>query len=233
MFKKEGVPTPRKPFFRTTTSDSKAHLMETRKTGTTTLGIVAKDCIVLAADKRVTAGGMIANKNFTKIMPINERMILTISGVVSDVQLLVKYIKAELKLKDFKTGMQSSVKSAANLLGSFNYSGLRYQGSIAGFLLGGVDHDGSHLFQITPDGVVEHIDEYEATGSGSIFALPVIESQYKAGMSEAEACALAKKAIGVAMERDTASGNGYDLFVINKSGVHHKETVRLKSSAAE
>lgn len=70
---------------------------ERRKTGTTTVGIVAKDAIVLAADKRATAGYYIAEKNVTKILPINDRMMVTITGVVSDIQLMIKYIRAELK----------------------------------------------------------------------------------------------------------------------------------------
>lgn len=204
--------------------------MNTLKTGTTTVGIVTKDAIILGADKRATAGGMVADKNVTKVLPINPRMIVTIAGVVSDIQLLVKYIRAELKLKDLKTGTLSSVKEAANLLSSFNYSGLRGQGSIAEFLLAGVDQSGTHLYQVTFDGAVMPVDEYEVTGSGTPFALAVIESAYKPGLSEAEGIALAKKGIQAAIERDTASGNGYDIWVVNKSGTQHKETVRLKNT---
>lgn len=205
--------------------------MDKRKTGTTTVGIVTKDAVILGADKRATAGGMVASKNVTKVIPINDRIIVTMSGVVSDVQLIIKYIRAELKLKDLKSGMQSSIKSAANLLASFNYSGLRSQGSIAHFLLAGYDHSGSHLYQVTFDGVVEEILDYEATGSGSVFALPVIESQFRPGMTEAEGLALAKRGLQIAMERDTASGNGYDLWVVSKTGLIHKEAVQLKSVA--
>jgi proteasome beta subunit len=203
--------------------------MDVTKTGTTTVGIVTKDGIVIAADKRATAGGMIADKNVTKVIPVNERMILTIAGVVSDAQLLVKYIKAEIKIKDLKTGMPSSVKAAANLLASFNYSGLRYQGSIAQFLFAGTDQDGPQLYQVTFDGAVMKVDDYEVTGSGTPFALAVIESMWKPNMTEADGIALAKKGITAAMERDTASGNGYDIFAVTKQGVQHRETVRLKS----
>jgi proteasome beta subunit len=199
------------------------------KTGTTTVGIVTKDSIILAADKRATAGSMIMDKNVTKILPINERMLVTIAGVVSDVQLLVKYIKAELKIKDLKTGIPSSVKSAANLLASFNYSGLRGQGSIAHFLLAGADTDGTHLYEVTFDGAVMPVEQYEVTGSGTPFALAVVETLYKKNMTEAEGVELAKRALTASMERDSASGNGYDVYVINKTGAHHKETVSLKS----
>ncbi len=200
-----------------------------RKTGTTTVGIVAKDSIVLAADKRATAGYYIAEKNVTKILPINDRMLVTITGVVSDIQLMVKYIRAELKLKELKTGMPTSLKAAANLIAGFNYSGLRSQGSIAGFLLAGADSEGVHLYEITIDGVVSPIENFEATGSGTPYAIAVLETHYKAGMSENDAVTVAKKAITTAIERDTGSGNGYDVYVVNKQGALHRETVHLRN----
>lgn len=204
-----------------------------RKTGTTTVGIVTKDAIILGADKRATAGHYIAEKDVTKVIPINDRMMVTITGVVSDIQQLIKYIKAELKLKDLKTGTDSSVKAVANLIAGFNYSGLRTQGSIAGFLLAGTDHEGVHLYEISVDGVIVKVKEYESTGSGSPYALAVIESNYKAGISEADAIALAKKAIAQAIERDAGSGNGYDIFVINKQGITHNATVILRGPLAD
>jgi proteasome beta subunit len=203
--------------------------MDVLKTGTTTVGIVTKDAIIMAADKRVTAGSMIMDKNITKVMPINERMLLTIAGVVSDIQLLVKYIKAEIKIKDLKTGTPTSVKAASNLLAGFNYGGLRSQGSIAQFLLAGTDLDGPQLFEVTFDGAVMPIESYKVTGSGTPFALAVVDSQWKPGMTEAEGIALAKRALTGAMERDSASGNGYDVYVVSKSGVQHKETVNFKT----
>src|SRR4030043_1410595 len=84
------------------------------KTGTTTVGLVCKDCVVLAADKRATAGNFIASKKVEKVVPINERMALTTSGVVSDIQLLIKLLKAELKLKSIRVDREPTVKEAAN-----------------------------------------------------------------------------------------------------------------------
>jgi proteasome beta subunit len=74
------------------------------------------------------------------------------------------------------------------------------------------------------------IEDYEVTGSGSPYALAVVETLYNSSMSEAEAIELTKKALTASIERDTASGNGYDIYVVNKSGAKHKETVRLKNT---
>ncbi len=206
--------------------------MDVLKTGTTTVGIVAKDVVIMGADKRATAGGLVMDKNVTKVIPLNERMVVTISGVVSDIQLMVKYIRAEIKMKDLKTGLPTTVKEAANLLASFNYSGLRYQGSIAHFLLAGTDVAGPQLFQVSFDGAVMPVEDYDVTGSGTMFALGVLEGNFKRGMSEADGVALAKKALQAAMERDTGSGNGFDIFVVSKDGVQHKESVRLAYAPA-
>ena len=73
------------------------------KTGTTTLGLVCKDGLVLAADKRATAGYMIAAKKVDKIIKINEDIVVTIAGTVSDVQLVTKLIRAP-RMKDKRNG---------------------------------------------------------------------------------------------------------------------------------
>ena len=67
----------------------------TLKTGTTTLALMCKDGVVLAADKRATSGYLIVHKKFEKIIEISDNIAVTVAGTVSDVQLLVKYIRAE------------------------------------------------------------------------------------------------------------------------------------------
>ena len=69
------------------------------KTGTTTVGILCKDGIVLAADRRATMGNIIADKKAKKIHAITDNIAVTIAGTVSDAQLLIKLIQAEARLK--------------------------------------------------------------------------------------------------------------------------------------
>ena len=59
------------------------------KTGTTTLGIVCKDAILLAADKKATGGNFIASVKMDKVIAINDDFALTTAGTVSDIQLFV------------------------------------------------------------------------------------------------------------------------------------------------
>src|SRR3989338_1094988 len=125
------------------------------KKGTTTVGIVCRDGIVLAADKRATIGYLISNKKVDKILQITDRMAITMAGTVSDAQLLVKLIKAELKLKTLRTGREPNVKESANLLSGMIYANIRKMSLIPGishFLLGGTDETGIHLYDLFADG---------------------------------------------------------------------------------
>jgi len=198
------------------------------KKGTTTVGLVYKDGVILAADRRATAGTLIVDKKAQKTHIINENTAVTIAGSVADAQLLVKLIRAETKLKAIRTGRPPTMKETANMLGSFLYSNLRqYFPGIAHFLLGGKDGDGTHLYDLYPDGSVTDVDDYSSSGSGSVIAYGVLESQYKKDMSADEAIRLAIKAVNSALQRDSASGNGIDVVKITKNGierVYSKET---------
>ncbi len=207
------------------------------KTGTTTVAIVAKDCIVLGADKRATAGNFIAGKKVDKVLPVAEKMALTTAGSVSDIQLLVKLIKAELQLKKLRTGRENRIKEAANLVAGLVYGNIRRLSMIPGvvhFLFAGHDDDnGISLYDIFPDGSIQEIDDFVASGSGSTFAYGLFEAQYKKSMSQDEAVELAIKGINSALQRDSASGNGLDIVIVNKDGINKIITKDLSVDATK
>jgi len=195
---------------------------ELMKTGTTTLALLCKDGIVLAADKRATSGYLIANKKFDKIISITDDIAVTVAGTVSDVQLLAKYIKAELKLKRIRTDRESTVKEAANLLSMMVYNNIRKLSLIPGishFIIGGKDEHGFHIYDLSPDGSIAEIDDYNTSGSGSVMVYGVLETLYKKNMSMDEGIKLAAKSINAAVQRDIASGNGINIVTITKDGV--------------
>ncbi|MFC1742170.1 proteasome subunit beta [Nanoarchaeota archaeon] len=206
----------------------------TMKTGTTTIALRCKDGIVLAADKRATAGNLIANKWVDKIFEIEDNMALTTAGTVSDVQLLVKLIKAELRLKRLRTSKASSVKEAANLLAGMVYSNIRKFSSIPGishFIYAGTDMEGFHIYDIYPDGSISEAEDYLASGSGSVFAMGVFETLYKPGMTIDEGVTLAVKGVNAALQRDSASGNGIDVMTITADGVKRTMTKKVPTLA--
>ena len=201
------------------------------KTGTTTLGIICKDCVVMAADKRATAGTMIVDKKVEKVRPVTKHIAITTAGSVSDIQLLYKYLGAELKIKHLRAGNEATIKEASNLLSGWVYGLLRSSYGIAHFLVGGYDTK-PQLFDVYPDGSVTDVDDYVTSGSGSVFALGVLESQYKKNMTAEEGVLLALKAINTALARDSASGNGIDVYVIDKNG-YRKAASKVVGTSAD
>ncbi|MEK6900674.1 MAG: proteasome subunit beta [Nanoarchaeota archaeon] len=201
----------------------------TLKTGTTTVGIACKDGIVLAADKRATAGHMIVDKRADKVHVLSDDFAVTIAGTVSDAQLIIKLIKAELKLKEVRTYKKPSAKEAANVLGGILYSNIRRMSMLPGiahFLMAGKDVQGLHLYDLFPDGSITRITDFISSGSGSVFAYGVLETQYKKDLSVDEGVHLAVKAINTALQRDSASGNGIDVVVVTEKDIKrvmHKE----------
>ena len=200
------------------------------KTGTTTVALVCKDGIVLAADKRATAGNMIMGGKIEKVHKITNHLALTIAGSVSDIQLLVKLIKAQINLDKMRRGKELKVKESANLLASLVYNNIRRMSMIPGvahFLLGGVDSTGYSLWDIFPDGSLTRYDDYVCSGSGSVFAYGVLESKYKHNIGVNEGVSLVGEAINAALRRDSCSGNGIDVYTITKDGVKKVLTKEL------
>lgn len=203
------------------------------KTGTTTVGLLCKDGIVLAADKRATAGYFIASKKVDKVLKITDNIAVTIAGTVSDIQLVTKLIRAELKLKELKTGKIGTVKEAVNLLSGIVYNNIRKFSVIPGishFIVGGKDELGFHIYDVSPDGAVEQIRDYSSSGSGSVLVYGLLEAQFKKDMKVEEGIKLAIKGINSAINRDIASGNGCDVITITDKGVKKVLTKELKIS---
>lgn len=204
---------------------------EQLKTGTTTVGIVCRDGLVLAADKRATAGTMIVDKRAEKVHVLSDDFAVTIAGGVSDAQLLIKLVRAELKLKEVRTNKRPTAKETANLLGGLLYSNIRRMSMFPGivhFLLGGKDTSGLYLYDLYPDGSVSKVPDFVSSGSGSVFALGVLETQFNSELSTADGVKLAVKAIDTALQRDSCSGNGIDVVVITD-----KEIKRVMNKEVE
>ena len=192
------------------------------KTGTTTLGIVCKDGIVVAADKRGTFGGeggvsYIAGWDLDKIEEVTPEIIVTTAGTASDTRKNIKIVRAELKLKELKSKSKPTIKQAANLFASLAYQSLRTPSmiqSIAHFVLAGYDDEGFYLYNIFPDGYLEEVKDYTSSGSGMIQVNPILDSDYKKDLSIDECIKLVKKCINASMNRDPASGDGMDIYIV-------------------
>jgi proteasome beta subunit len=180
--------------------------------GTTTIGLVCRDGVVLATERRATAGNFIANKMTQKLFKIDNNLGVTVAGLVGDAQVLARYLRAEVSLYRLRRSAQLSAEGAATLLANI-LSGNRMFPYYAWMILGGVDLKGGHVFSVDPaGGSIE--DRYVSVGSGSTFAYGILEEGYSRDMSVADGVDLALRGLTVAMKRDSASGDGYIIHTI-------------------
>ncbi|MCQ5375426.1 MAG: archaeal proteasome endopeptidase complex subunit beta [Methanomassiliicoccales archaeon] len=202
---------------------------EQLKKGTTTIGIVNAEGVVLASEHRATMGNMIAHKEVQKVFKIDDNLGLTVAGLVGDAQLLARFLRAEVELYKLKRGVPISVKSAATLLSNI----LRSGGGIAGYyyvglIVGGVDRTGGHVFGIDAAGGSIR-DDYVSVGSGSPFAYGVLEDYYRKELSMNDSIDLAIRALNAAMKRDSASGDGMTIVTIGKEGYKEVPAEEVKN----
>lgn len=190
--------------------------IEDVKKGTTTLGLVCKDGVVMATEMRATMGTMIAHKTTQKLFKIDDNLGLTVAGVVGDAQTLARYITAEVELYKLKRGQSMTVKSAATLTSNI-LAGSRFYPYWVGLILGGVDRGGSHVYALDMVGGAIP-DDYVATGSGSPYVYGVLEDHYQKGLSAQDGVDLAIRGLHAAMKRDAASGDGYAIASITNEG---------------
>jgi proteasome beta subunit len=184
--------------------------------GTTTVGLVCSDGVVLATDTRVTAGGFIAHKRGKKLLRIDDNIAMTISGGVADAQNVVDTLKYYANIYRIERGRLMPVKSAAQIVSNMLFSSRLYP-YIADVLVGGVDSTGGSIYNVDFFGSMNQ-EKMVATGSGSPVAYGVLEGEFKEGMPAAKAYPLAAKAIITAMRRNIATGDHFDVAVLDKAG---------------
>ena len=185
--------------------------MENKK-GTTTIGMVCKDGVVVATEHRATMGTMIAHKTAKKVYKINDYLAMTTAGLVGDAQMLARYLKVETDLYKLQRGSDIPVKGAATLMSNI-LNQRKFAPYYVQLIIGGVDKSGSHIFSIdAAGGSIE--DKYTTTGSGSPYVFGVLEDNYRDNITIDEGIDLAIRALSAAMKRDSASGNGMDIVAI-------------------
>ncbi|HEU97650.1 MAG: archaeal proteasome endopeptidase complex subunit beta [Fervidicoccaceae archaeon] len=184
--------------------------------GTTTVGLLAKDAVILAADRRATAGTFIAHKRTRKILRVGDKMALTTAGLVADAQVLADFLNVELRYLTITRKQPVSVREAAHLLSLILY---RYKAFpfYVQLILGGYDSS-PRLFSLDLFGSVLE-EKYAATGSGSPIAMGVLEEGYREGLEPEEARKLAVRAVQMALRRDSATGDGVDSVIISREGI--------------
>lgn len=195
------------------------------KTGTTILGIVCKDGIVMAADRQSTMGSFVANKDKQKVKKLNDYIVFSGCGLAAASDRVSKLLPAELKLKELKSRSRPTVRQAANLLANIIYNTIRQPSMLPdemGALISGFNEDGTfELYTIDPAGSIGLVKDYDANvGSGLTYVLGFLERQYQKDISVKEGVKLAVEALKSSTQRDIYSGYGIDVFTITKDGIN-------------
>jgi proteasome beta subunit len=193
--------------------------------GTTTVGVVCTDGVILSSDTRVTMGYFVAHKQGKKIYQVDDHLAMTISGGVADAQRVVEVLKVNAKLYKLSNGRPMPIKAASRLVANVLFSA--HGGLMAQILVGGVDSTGPHVFSLDPFGSLTE-ETCVATGSGSPIAYGVLEDKYKEGATIKEILPVVVRAVDSAMKRDIASGNNFDIAVITKDGYRALSTEEKK-----
>jgi len=184
------------------------------RSGTTTVGIVCTDGVVLGTDTRATAGYFIAHKHVRKIFKIDDYVAATMSGVVAEAQKVLETAQLAVRLYKSETGMRMSIKAIATYISNILFSSRLFP-YVIHTIVAGVDEQGPNMYMIDWFGSLTK-ERYIATGSGSPIALGVLEDNYYEGISLKEAIPIVIRAINSAIRRDPGSGEGIDVVYITK-----------------
>ncbi|MEM2147818.1 MAG: archaeal proteasome endopeptidase complex subunit beta [Candidatus Bathyarchaeia archaeon] len=188
--------------------------------GATTVGIVCRDGVILASEKRVSYGYLVISKGGKKVFKITDNIGAACAGLVSDMQILIREVEAYANLYSMDVGRPISVRSAAKLMSNLLFSN-RLAPLITQTIVGGIDDEGASLYVLDVLGSVIP-DKYAVVGSGTEIAVGVLEESYKEGLSMEEGRELVIRAIKSAISRDIMSGDGIDFLYITKDGVREE-----------
>ncbi|CAL9104275.1 unnamed protein product [Musa textilis] len=195
-----------------------------RKTGTTIVGLVFEDGVILGADTRATEGPIVADKNCEKIHYMAPNIYCCGAGTAADTEAVTDMVSSQLQLHRYATGRESRVITALTLLKSHLFS---YQGHVsAALVLGGVDITGPHLHTVYPHGSTDTLP-FATMGSGSLAAMAIFESKFREGLTRDEGIKLVSEAICSGIFNDLGSGSNVDVCVITRGQTEYLRNHQL------
>ncbi|MBN2066923.1 MAG: proteasome subunit beta [Candidatus Diapherotrites archaeon] len=200
------------------------------KTGTTTVGLIAKDSVILAADMRASMGHLAYDEESKKLYKITEEIGVTNAGAVGDSLTIVRFMRSQARLYEIERETKITPNAMAALLSNVLNANRHYPFAVQ-FVLGGINK-GPELYELTPYGGVLKRDKYAVSGSGTELALATLDQGYRTGMSEEEGIELAVQAIEAGKKRDIYSGGkAVAVMVIDRNGIRELEKESVKKIA--
>jgi proteasome beta subunit len=184
--------------------------------GATAVGITYDNGVLLASEKRVSYGNFVVNKNTKKTFAVTDHVGAACAGMVADMQVLVRQVSALSKIRRLETRRDVQPNSIAKLMSVIMFE-RRYFPLLTQVIVGGITTNKPEIYTLDPLGSVLP-DRYAAVGTGAEMALGVMDADFSENLDEEKATSLALRAIRSSIQRDSASGDGIDLLIINKDG---------------
>jgi len=182
--------------------------------GATAVGISFDNGVVLASEKRVSYGNFVVNKNTKKTFHITDHVGAACAGMIADMQILVRQVGALAKIRKLETRRNVPPNSVAKMMSVIMFE-RRFFPLLTQVIVGGIDKK-PEIYTLDPLGSVLP-DDYAAVGTGAEMALGVMDSEYRANISEQSAKELAIKAIKSSIQRDSGSGDGIDILFVTRN----------------
>jgi len=189
---------------------------KTVRQGSTAIGMVCSDGVLLVADKRIVDPLIIADK-IEKIFQVDDHIAATASGILSDARVLIE--RAQLKAQSHKVTYDtpidtiSVVKDMCSLMQICTQSGgLRPFG--VSVLVVGVDSEGPKLYETDPTGIFFPF-KATAIGEGEPEIEEVLTKEYKPSMTIEDGLKLALFALNKVLDKDFSANRVDAAFVKN------------------
>jgi proteasome beta subunit len=177
---------------------------------TTVLALTWADGVLMAGDRRATAGNAIAHTRMKKVYPADEYSAVAISGTAGMAVELIRLFQTELEHYEKIEGARLSLEGKANYLARMirGNLALAFQGLVVIPLFCGFDEPAASGRLFSFDVVGGRYDElsYATTGSGGSEAKSFLKTEWKQDLTRAEALSVAVESLVAASEEDAATG---------------------------
>jgi len=192
--------------------------------GATTVGLVCKNGVLLASERRYAYGSFVMSKSAKKVFRITDKIGVACAGIVGDMQVLTREARSYMSIYQYERERQATVKNAAKLVANL-LSSRRMFPYLAETIIAGLSDGKPELYVLDPIGSVLP-DKFAVVGTGAQIAIGVLELDYNEELSVDEGEPLLLRAVKSAIARDISSGDGVDLMVITEQGIS-EETPRF------
>jgi proteasome beta subunit len=177
---------------------------------TTCVAMRFVDGVVMAGDRRATAGNLISHRTMEKVVEADRHSAVAVAGAAGPAMEIVRLFQLQLEHYEKVEGTALSLEGKANQLSMMIRGNL--QAALMGLgvvpIFAGYDlrrHQG-RLFAYDITGGRYEEREYVATGSGSLHASTVVKLGYRDGLERTAALDLACRALWEAADADSATG---------------------------